>query len=60
MRLSTKRYVLLTHKISRKISLSQLFISISAKYFQLKACKAMEVLSREQVRGRKVKMEKLR
>ena len=37
--------------MSRKISFLQLFISMSAKYFQLKARKAMEILSREQMRG---------
>ena len=43
----------ITHKMSRKISFPQLFLSISAKYFQLKACKAMKILSREQVRGQR-------
>ena len=51
VRLSTKRYILSTHKISRRISFPQLFVLISAKYFQHKARKAMEVLSSEQVRG---------
>ena len=37
--------------MSRKISFPQLFVSISAKYFQLKARKAMKILSREQVSG---------
>ena len=37
--------------MSRKISFPQLFISMSAKYFQLKARKAMEILSSEQMRG---------
>ena len=37
--------------MSCKISFPRLFVSISAKYFQLKARKAMEILSREQVRG---------
>ena len=37
--------------MSRKISFSQLFISISAKNFQLKALKAMKILTREQMRG---------
>ena len=37
--------------MSCKISFPQLFTSISAKYFQLEAPKAMEILSREQMRG---------
>ena len=35
----------------RKISFPQLSVSTTAKYFQLKARKAMEILSREQVSG---------
>ena len=34
-----------------KISFPQLFVSMSAKYFQLKAVKAMETLSRKQIRA---------
>ena len=37
--------------MSHKISFPQLFVSMSAKCFQLKAVKAMEVLSHEQMRG---------
>ena len=37
--------------MSYKISFPQLFVSIGAKYFQLKAVKAMEILSREQMTG---------
>ena len=37
--------------MSRKISFLQLFVSMSPKYFQLKALKTMEILSREQMRG---------
>ena len=37
----------------RKISFPQLFISMSAKYFQLKARKAIEILSRKLTRGRR-------
>ena len=40
----------------RKISLPQHFVSMSAKYFQLKERKSKEILSRKQVRVRKVKM----
>ena len=36
--------------MSLKISFPHLFISMSAKYFQLKALKTMEILSREQMR----------
>ena len=36
--------------MSRKISFPQLFVSMSAKYFRLKARKAMESLTREQMR----------
>ena len=42
--------------MSPKISFSQFFVSMSAKYFQLKARIAMKVLSPEQVRCRKEKM----
>ena len=35
----------------RKVSFRQLFVSMSAKYFQLKALEAMEMLSLEQMRG---------
>ena len=35
----------------RDISFPQLFVLMSAKYFQLKARKAMEILSDEQIRG---------
>ena len=34
----------------RDISFPQLFISMNRKYFQLKALKAMEILSGEQMR----------
>ena len=37
--------------MSRKISFPQLFVSMNAKYFYLKSLKAMEILSREQMRG---------
>ena len=37
--------------MSHKISFPQLFVSMSVKYFQLKAVKAMEILSHEQMRG---------
>ena len=37
--------------MSRKISFPHLFVSMSVKYFQLKACKATKILSREQMRG---------
>ena len=37
--------------MSRKISFAQRFIWMSAKYFQLKASKAMEILNQEQMRG---------
>ena len=37
--------------MSRRISFPQLFVSISAKYFQFKARKATDILSREQVSG---------
>ena len=37
--------------MSRKIYFPQLFTSMSAKCFQLKAIKTMEILSREQMRG---------
>ena len=37
--------------MSRKISFVQLFVSMNSKYFQLKALKAMEILSCEQMRG---------
>ena len=33
------------------ISFPQLFVSMSANYFQLKAREAMGILSREQMRG---------
>ena len=36
--------------MSRKIPFPQLFASMNSKYFQLKALKAMEILSREQRR----------
>ena len=36
--------------MSRKIPFPQLFVSMSAKYFQLKASKAMKALSHEQMR----------
>ena len=36
--------------MSRKISFPQLFVSMNSKYFQLKALKTMEILSREQMR----------
>ena len=36
--------------MSRKISFPQLFVSMSTKYFQLKARKAMEILNHEQMR----------
>ena len=36
--------------MSRKISFPQDFISMSANYFQLKARKAKEILSREQMK----------
>ena len=45
--------------MSRKISFPQLFVSMSAKYFQVKASEAMEVLSCEQMRGPR-KMLKLK
>ena len=45
--------------MSRKISFVQLFVSMTSKYFQLKALKAMEILSREQMRGPR-KMSKLK
>ena len=35
----------------RKISFPQLFVSMNTKCFQLKTLKAMEILSREQMRG---------
>ena len=35
----------------RDISFPQHFVSMSGKYFQLKALKAMEILSGEQMRG---------
>ena len=35
----------------RKTCFPQLFISMSAKYFQLKSRKAMKILSRQQMRG---------
>ena len=38
-----------------KISFMQLFVSMRAKYFQLKALKAMEILSREQMVREKCK-----
>ena len=37
--------------MSHKISFPQLFVSMSTKYFQLKAVKALEILSRKQMRG---------
>ena len=37
--------------MSRKIYFPQLFTSISAKYFQPEAPKAMEILNCEQMRG---------
>ena len=37
--------------MSCKISFPQLFVSMNAKYCQLKALKAMKILSREQMRG---------
>ena len=37
--------------MSHKISFPQLFVLMGAKYFQLKEVKAMEILSREQMRG---------
>ena len=36
--------------MSRKISFPQLFVSMSTKYFHLKARKAMESLTREQMK----------
>ena len=42
------------HKIFcdlRHISFPQLFVSMSAKYFQLKALKTLEILRGEQMRG---------
>ena len=45
--------------MSHKISFPQLFVSISAKYSQLKVRKAIKILSREQVRGPR-KMKKLK
>ena len=36
--------------MSWKMSFAQLFVSMSAKYFQLKALKAMEILDRKQMR----------
>ena len=36
--------------MSHKLSFPQLFVSMSAKYFQLRAVKAMQILSREQMR----------
>ena len=38
----------------RNISFPQLFFSMSRKYFQLKALKAMEILSDEQMRDPKI------
>ena len=37
--------------MSWKISFPQLFVSMGAKCFQLKALKTMEILSREKMRG---------
>ena len=37
--------------MSRRIPFPQLFVSISAKYFQFKVRKATDILSREQVSG---------
>ena len=35
----------------RDISFPQLFVSMNAKYFQLKALQAMDILSDEKMRG---------
>ena len=37
--------------MSENISFQQLFISMTAKYFKLKALETMEILSRKQMRG---------
>ena len=44
--------------MSRKISFPQLFVLMSVKYFQLKALKAMGILSREQMRKMSERSEK--
>ena len=41
----------------RNISFPQLFVSMSVKYFQLKALRAMEIFSVEQMRGGPNKMK---
>ena len=46
-----KIYTLNSELSLRDISFAQLFASMSAKYFQLKALKAMGILSGEQMRG---------
>ena len=40
--------------MSHEMFFPQLYVSMSAKYFQLKALKAMGILSREKMRGPRI------